>query len=92
MRWLWAPLAALCLVVTLWRWRVERERLLPALLLTWFIVQGLFPLAVNEGRYRKPFEGLLIVQCLLLAAGPRATRRPACADTVLTPPTIIRDA
>ena len=92
LRWLWAPLAALCLVVTLWRWRVERERLLPALLLTWFIVQGLFPLAVNEGRYRKPFEGLLIVQCLLLAAGSRATRRPACADTVLTPPTIIRDA
>ena len=29
------------------------------------------PLAVNEGRYRKPFEGLVIAQCLLLASGAR---------------------
>jgi hypothetical protein len=69
MRWIWAPLTALCLVVTLLRWKRQRERLLPALILTWFAVQGLFPLAVNEGRYRKPFEGLLLAQCLLLAAG-----------------------
>jgi hypothetical protein len=31
----------------------------------------LVPIAVNEGRYRKPFEGLVIAQCLLLASGTR---------------------
>jgi hypothetical protein len=71
LRWVWAPLAISCFIVTLARWRQERERLLPALIATWFVVQGLFPLAVNEGRYRKPFEGLIIAQCLLLAVGMR---------------------
>lgn len=75
LRWIWAPLAALCLVVTLARWRRERERLLPAMLLVWFVVQGLLPISVNEGRYRKPFEGLLIAQCLLLASGSRRSGR-----------------
>ena len=75
LRWIWVPLAALCLVWTLARWRQVPERLFPVLLLTWFVVQGLFPLAVNEGRYRKPFEGMLIVQCLLLASGMRRRQR-----------------
>jgi hypothetical protein len=75
LRWIWAPLAVLCLVVTLKSWRRQRERLLPALLLTWFVVQGLLPLSVGEGRYRKPFEGLLIAQCLLLAACGRGAAR-----------------
>ena len=44
---------------------------LPAMLVTWFLVQGLFPLSVNEGRYRKPFEGLLIAQLLWLIPRPR---------------------
>ena len=70
-RWVWAPLALVCLVATLARRRRQRDWLLPALLLAWFVVQGLFPLSVNEGRYRKPFEGLLIAQCLLLASGGR---------------------
>jgi hypothetical protein len=74
LRWIWAPLAVLCLVMTLATWRRERERLLPTLLLVWFVVQGLLPISVNEGRYRKPFEGLLIAQCLLLAAGGRRSR------------------
>lgn len=71
MRWLWAPLAVLCLIWTVARWSRQRERLLPALLLTWFLFQGLLPIAINEGRYRKPFEGLVIAQCLLLASGVR---------------------
>ena len=71
MRWLWAPLAVLCLIWTVGSRSREKERLLPALLLTWFVIQGLLPLAVNEGRYRKPFEGLVIAQCLLLASGAR---------------------
>jgi hypothetical protein len=58
-------------VVIVATWRRQRERLLPALLLTWFVVQGLLPIAVGEGRYRKPFEGLLICQCLLLGSNFR---------------------
>jgi hypothetical protein len=37
----------------------------PALLATWFVCQGLLLLAVNEGRYRKPLEGRLIVEALV---------------------------
>lgn len=69
LRWIWAPLSIACLIWTIAARTRERERLLPALLLAWFLVQGLTPLVVNEGRYRKPFEGLLIAQCLLLASG-----------------------
>lgn len=67
LRWMWAPLTLGCLVMTLVCWR-RQDRLLPTLILTWFVVQGLVPLAPNEGRYRKPFEGLLLAQCLLIAA------------------------
>ena len=81
LRWLWLPLALSCLIVGMRHRKTMRERLLPALLLTWFIVQGLFPLCVNEGRYRKPFEGLLIAQCLLLAANLRRTSPSAAAET-----------
>lgn len=67
MRWLWAPLGLVCLIGIGVCWRSQRRRLLlPALLVTWFVVQGLVPLAVNEGRYRKPFEGLAIAQMVLL--------------------------
>jgi hypothetical protein len=68
LRWLWAPLGIVVLGMTVVLWRYQRERMLPALILVWFVVQGVFPLAVNEGRYRKPFEGLILAQCLLLAA------------------------
>ena len=74
MRWIWAPLTLLC-VVLLWRRRRDLKgpsAVLPALLLTWFLVQGVFPLSVNEGRYRKPFEGLLLAQLLWL--WPRSAR------------------
>jgi len=39
--------------------------------LTFVIVQGLYPLAVAEGRYRKPFEGLPLAQRLILASRVR---------------------
>ncbi len=67
-RWIWAPLSLACLVLTALLWRRERERLLATLVLTWVVVQGILPLAPNEGRYRKPFEGLLVAQCLLVAS------------------------
>jgi len=70
-RWTWAPLIVLCVVATLAQWRRQRERLLPAPLLTFVIVQGLYPLAVAEGRYRKPFEGLPLAQCQLHASRVR---------------------
>jgi hypothetical protein len=76
LRWIWAPLTLLCLIWAVAARARERERLLPALLLTWILFQGLVPLAVNEGRYRKPFEGLLVAQCLLLASAS-AKRRNA---------------
>jgi hypothetical protein len=72
-RWIWAPLSLCCLLLILRYRRQQRDWLLPTLILTWFAVQGAFPLAPNEGRYRKPFEGLLLAQCLVLAAA--ATRR-----------------
>ncbi len=81
-RWLWFPLTLVCLVATIRLRHRQRERLLPALLLTWFFFQGLLALAVNEGRYRKPFEGLLVAQCLLLVASARkgtVTRAPRAA-------------
>ena len=67
LRWVWVPLSLGCLFLSIRLRRRQGERLLPTIILTWFLVQGLFPLSVNEGRYRKPFEGLLIAQCLLLA-------------------------
>ena len=36
-----------------------------SLLIFWFILQGLFLLCVNEGRYRKPVEGVIISSVLL---------------------------
>jgi hypothetical protein len=68
MRWIWAPAMLVILVWTLICWRRQRkDLLLPVLMLVWFIVQGLTPISVNEGRYRKPFEGLLIAQLVFLA-------------------------
>jgi hypothetical protein len=80
MRWLWAPLTIACLAGLVLRWRRQRDWLLPALLGTWILVQGVLPLSLNEGRYRKPFEGLLIAQCLALVAGTRPRRRAALND------------
>ncbi|WGL16638.1 hypothetical protein PVT68_18035 [Microbulbifer bruguierae] len=66
-RWIWAPLTVLLLLATAVYWRRLRgARLFAVVLMTWILVQGFLPIAVNEGRYRKPAEGLLLVQALLL--------------------------
>jgi hypothetical protein len=44
--------------------------------MTWLAVQGLAPMAFTEGRYRKPGEGLLIAQALLLVAARRSGKMP----------------
>ena len=49
-----------------------RQPLLPALIVIWFFFQASSLLAVNEGRYRKPLEGLLVAQVLALLDSSRA--------------------
>ncbi|WP_250461794.1 glycosyltransferase family 39 protein [Microbulbifer litoralis] len=76
MRWLWAPLTLLLIGATAVYWRRLRGKwLLPVLLTTWILVQGLLPIAVNEGRYRKPGEGLLLAQAVLLLGTFVGSRR-----------------
>jgi hypothetical protein len=72
LRWTWAPLT---LAVCIWTGFARRNRnidmLLPALMLTWLVTQGLLPLAPTEGRYRKPLEGLLLAQLVVLIGTKR---------------------
>jgi hypothetical protein len=75
-RWLWAPLLIVVFVGTAMTWRRQRDHLLPVLVMTWLAVQGLAPMAFTEGRYRKPGEGLLIAQALLLVAARRSGKMP----------------
>ena len=74
-RWVWAPVTLLLLLGTLILWRrLGNTRLLSVLIFTWVLVQGLLPISVNEGRYRKPVEGLLLVQAFVLAGALRRRR------------------
>lgn len=75
MRWLWAPLAVLGLAGLAYRRAALgfSATLLLLVIGTWLVIQGLTPLAVNEGRYRKPMEGVFIAAVLLVA---RAQVRP----------------
>lgn len=77
MRWIWMPLALFGITGLLLR-RRQLGWSAGALLLFvggWIVVQGLIPLAVNEGRYRKPMEGVFIVAALLVFD---RRRRPDC--------------
>lgn len=86
MRWIWLPLTMLVALGTIVLWRKQRGNwLLPMVLLSWFVVQGLLPISVNEGRYRKPFEGLLICQCLLLMVLARSNVRAKATDPTANP-------
>jgi len=76
LRWIWAPLFVALVIVGTLNWRATLARpLVPAVIATWFCVQAVSLLAINEGRYRKPLEGLLIVQTLIVMDVLR--RRPA---------------
>lgn len=69
LRWIWAPAFIFAIAgVIVMRRKLHGSMMLPALILAWFIVQGLLPISVPEGRYRKPVEGLLIAQYVLFAA------------------------
>ncbi|CAK0755330.1 PMT_2 domain-containing protein [Gammaproteobacteria bacterium] len=66
-RWLWSPLFLIIVGVGIRRWRETWQRpLLPILIVAWFLVQACSLFVVNEGRYRKPFEGLLISQLMVI--------------------------
>ena len=78
-RWVWAPFTLLVLLGSLVFWRrLGNTRMLAVVLFIWVLVQGVLPISVNEGRYRKPAEGLLLVQAIVLAGALR--RRRADAD------------
>jgi hypothetical protein len=67
MRWIWAPLFVVVLLASAISYRATRQKpLLPLLIVTWFVFQGCFLFAINEGRYRKPLEGMLVAQVLVL--------------------------
>jgi hypothetical protein len=70
-RWIWAPLLLIVLTGNgIWLWRSKKWNLMPVLTISgWLFLCGT-PLGVAEGRYRKPFEGLLIANALWLAAAP----------------------
>lgn len=77
-RFIWAPLFVVILVGIVWhRRKFHGYWLLPAMLMAWFVVQALIPIAVNEGRYRKPYEGLAVAQLLLWIAVVRGFTRDA---------------
>jgi hypothetical protein len=80
LRWIWAPLTVLAMAWSIQRiltvrvqpldntqCNMQSQRLLLLIFLTWFFVQGVVPICINEGRYRKPLPGLLIAQLVLLA-------------------------
>ena len=72
-RWIWAPLlltVAAGNAIVLWRRR--KWNLLPVLTIVGWLVLCFAPLGVAEGRYRKPFEGLLIADALWLTTASRA--------------------
>jgi hypothetical protein len=71
-RWLWAPLLMIVFIGNgIWLWQSEKWNLLPVLTISgWLFLCGT-PLGIGEGRYRKPFEGLLIANALWLGAAPR---------------------
>jgi hypothetical protein len=73
MRWVWAPLFLLILGWGAVRYRTTLARpLVPILIATWFVFQAVSLVSVNEGRYRKPLEGLLIAELLVLLDGGAA--------------------
>ncbi len=88
-RWIW-PLALLVALAGIFvlhrRRRLNHQWLLPSMILAWFIVQGVLPISVNEGRYRKPFEGLIVAELILLAAAGRGQARSGAPYSWDIPP------
>lgn len=85
MRFIWAPLFIVLLVgMGLHFRKFKGQWMLPSILGVWFLVQCIIPISVNEGRYRKPFEGIAIAQLVLWIAVAAGQTRPAAPGTPLT--------
>jgi len=79
-RWLWAPVLLGVIIFSTWQIKSVCSRPLVALVLgTTLFFQGWMLLVPNEGRYRKPLEGLLIAQVLVLADLSLARRKTKLA-------------
>ncbi len=77
MRWVWFPLFLILMVLIVKnRKKMLGEWMLPSLIAMWFLIQVLLPISVNEGRYRKPIEGLLIAQVIIFVAIYRRRQQP----------------
>ena len=82
-RWIWAPAFIVILVLSIMRAKAVCSRpLLPLVIATGLFFQGWMLLVPNEGRYRKPFEGLLVCQVLLLLD----LRRRTLSTASIAPP------
>jgi hypothetical protein len=71
-RWIWAPLLIIVFIgdgIILWRFK--KWNLLPVLTIFGWLILCSAPVGVGEGRYRKPFEGLLIANVLWLTAAAK---------------------
>lgn len=80
MRWMWAPLLLIAAAGNLFIF-VRRKALpfLPVLVMVSWILGLTVCMGVNEGRYRKPIEGLLIANILWLAQQTLRRRPPEAA-------------
>ncbi len=77
MRFIWLPLSLLAVILLLQnlsRGVCYRSLLLLSVWICWFVFQGLALVSFNEGRYRKPIEGVVVVM-LLFAFDQRKTRK-----------------
>lgn len=85
-RWLWAPLTLVLLVGTIVWWRAAVSRpLVPLTIAIWLFFQCWLLVVPNEGRYRKPLEGLLVVYALVLLDAKRSSRSDGEANSPSNP-------
>jgi len=86
-RWIWAPLGLLLLVASVIWWRNALSRpLVPLTIAIWLFFQGWMLVVPNEGRYRKPLEGLFVVYALVLLDAKRSSRFVAKENDTPAPP------
>jgi len=66
MRFIWLPLSLIAVILILKKAISENKNqrdksyILLGIFLSWLIFQGLVLISLNEGRYRKPIEGVLV--------------------------------
>ncbi len=85
LRWVWCPLFLAVMIASLvQRKKLRGNSMLMAMIGVWFVVQVLLPICINEGRYRKPLEGLLVAQIVLLVGAAKGQlRAPASQPNLM---------